>query len=116
MEWSALSILNANLVKKEVDAALFTLKKFVDENHPKLPIVIEAIKTRIGELEVFFSSNDDGIVSLLLIISQFSSKNGDAPADLVMLSFSNGPGVLHPASRNISSAGMTGEDSLCLLT
>ena len=60
MNWSTLSILNATLVKKEVDIALATLKKYVEDSSPKLTNFIENIKSRIDDLEVFFSANDDG--------------------------------------------------------
>jgi hypothetical protein len=60
MEWSNLSILNAAIVGKEVDTAINLLKRYYEDSNPKLQSLVESMKRRSEELEVFFGQNDDG--------------------------------------------------------
>jgi len=60
MDWSTLSILNATTVQKECEMAITLLRKFSDDNSPKLSSFAESVKRRVDELEVFYAANDDG--------------------------------------------------------
>lgn len=61
MNWSTLSILNVTIIQREVSTALALLKTYIDGSSPNLNDLINSIKNRIDELEVFYAANDDGM-------------------------------------------------------